>query len=249
MRLCVRTITSALTSVVATLAALSPGVVFAQSPPSGSPPSSSGPISAASPTGAPDVATLLFTIPEWSHAPAGTIVTYTYSKKASEASLGPSFDDHILLTVGPGDDPASRTAEVKMFSGANAKPAGPFRSDQQNPVLLLMLEENVQELSKVFKANPRYLKNAIRKAWRDDATIKPAQVAVDGKTISGTEISIQPFRGDPEASKMVGLDTMVYTVDVAEGLPGYVAAIEIRAPAAGVATFNETLRYGTSKLP
>ena len=58
-----------------------------------------------------------------------------------------------------------------MFSGANAKSAGPFDSVAQNPVLLLTLEENVQELSKLFKGNPRYLKNAIRKAWRDKAEI------------------------------------------------------------------------------
>ena len=198
----------------------------------------------------PDVATLLFAIPEWSRAPAGSVITYDYAKKTSDASFGPSFDDHIVVTLSPGDGPASRTAAIRMFTGANAKPAGPFRSDQQNPVLLLVLEENVQELSKSFKANPRYLKSAIRKAWRDSAKIEPAEVNVGGKLMPGTRISVQPFLDDPEADKMKGLDKLVYTVDIADSVPGYIAAVDIRTPAGGTAAaFSETLRYGSAKTP
>ena len=136
-----------------------------------------------------------------------------------------------------------------MFSGANAKPAGPFHSDQQNPVLLLVLEENVQELSKAFKANPRYLKNAIRKAWRDHAKIEPAQIDVNGKTVAGTRITVQPFVGDPEADKMKGLDGMVYAVEIADSVPGQIANITIRAPAQGEAKFSETMHYVSEKAP
>ena len=128
----------------------------------------------------PDVATLLFGTPQWGNAPSGTKVRYTYDKVVAMPSLGTSFKDEVLLTLGAGADAQSRTIEMQLFSGANRKAAGPFPSDIQNPVLLVVLEENIQELSKLFKANPRYLKNAIRKAWRDHATIEPAQDAIDG---------------------------------------------------------------------
>ena len=136
-----------------------------------------------------------------------------------------------------------------MYSGTNAVPAGPFKSDQQNPVLLLVFEENVQELSKSFQANPRYFKNAIRKAWRDSAKIEPTQVDVDGKMVPGTRVTVQPFLHDPEAVKMKGLDSMVYTVEVADSVPGNIAAIDIHAPADGGQKFSESLRYAASKAP
>ncbi len=196
-----------------------------------------------------DVASLLFSGTQWKQAPAASVITYDYAKKVADASFGPSFDDHVVLTLAAGEGPGSRTAEVRMFSGENAKAAGPFRSDEQNPVLLLVLEENVQELSKSFKANPRYLKNAIRKAWRDHARIEPAQLDIGGKTVAGTRVTVQPFLGDAEANKMKGLESMTYTVDVADAMPGYIVGIDIHAPADGPATFSERLRYGAVKLP
>ena len=191
----------------------------------------------------------MFSRPQWTQAPAGSVINYTYSKKTTVAAFGPSFDDRILLTLEPGDDPARRNIEVKMFTGANAKAAGPFPSDQQNPVLLLVLEDNVQELSHLFKANPRYLKNAIRKAWRDAAKIEPVQVDVDGKKVPGTRITVQPFLGDAEADRMQGLDGMVYIVEIADAVPGTIASIDMHAPADGAPKFSETLHFASTKAP
>ena len=198
-----------------------------------------------------DVATLLFGNPQWSKAPPGSKITYSYSKKASVPALAPSFDDKIIEMIeksGSGADDR-RSVDVQLFSGANRKPAGPFDAEAQNPILLLVLEENVQELSKAFKGNPRYLKNAIRKAWRDDAKIESASIDVDGKQVAGTRISVTPFINDAESGQMMGLDGMVYTVEIADSVPGQVANIVIRAPAQGDAKFSETLRYVSEKTP
>lgn len=197
----------------------------------------------------PDVATLLFGDPQWGKAPAGSTISYVYSKKTTDAKFGPSFNDTIKLKIDTGDDAESRTAEVRMFSGTNSKPAGPFRSDKQNPVLLLVLEENVQELSKLFKANPRYLKNAIRKAWRDDAKIESTSIQVDGKPVPGTRITVSPFVNDGEKDRMLGLDGMTYTVEIADSTPGNISNIQIQAPPDGTPKFSETLRYKPEDKP
>ena len=197
----------------------------------------------------PDVATLLFGAPQWDKAPAGTKLRYTYEKTTAEASLGAPFKDEVVLTLGAGDDAASRSTEMQLFTGVNRKPAGPFRSDQQNPVLLVILENNVQELSTLFKANPRYLKNAIRKAWRDNAAIEPAQDEVDGKPVAVTRIAVTPFANDPEADRMKGLQTLSYVVDVSNDVPGTIVAIDIRAASQGKTLFSETLRYVSETKP
>ena len=201
-------------------------------------------------TAGADVATLLFATPQWGRTPVASTITYDYSKKVADSqAFGPSFDDHVVLTLNAGDAAQSRTPAGRMFSGTNAKPAGPFHSDPQNPVLLLVLEENVQELSKAFKANPRYLKNAIRKAWRDHAAIEPCQTEFDGKKVAGTRITVQPFTGDPQADKMKGLDGMMYVVEIADSVPGNISVIDIHAPPDGGAKFTETLHFGTLKTP
>ena len=195
-----------------------------------------------------DVATLLFGNPQWTKAPVGTAITYSYAK-AGEAAFGAPFTDTIVETVDKAAEPQRRTVEVKMFSGANAKPAGPFDSVEQNPVLLLVLEENVQELSKLFHGNVRYLKDTIRKAWRDNAKIESVSVDVNGKSMPGTRITIMPFANDAEKDKMLGLEGMTYIVELADSVPGQIATIDIHAPTNGVAKFSEILRYMSEKTP
>lgn len=190
-----------------------------------------------------DVATLLFGLPQWGKAPAGDTLTYSYEKKTTKAEFGPSFSDRIVVKADKGDDAQSRKSEVKMFSGVNARPAGPFVSDPQNPVLLLVMEENVQELSKILGANPRYLKNAIRKAWRDQAKIEDASVTVGGKTMPGTRITVTPFANDPQKDRMHGLEGLTYVVEIADAVPGNIATIDIHAPETGAPSFNEVLRF------
>jgi hypothetical protein len=194
-----------------------------------------------------DVATLLFGDPQWAKAPVGSTLSYAYSKKTNLAALGAPFDDHIVLKLDAGDNADSRSSEVKMFSGANAKPAGPFRSGKQNPVLLLMMEENVQELSKLFSANPLYLKKAIRKAWRDDAKIVDTPIEVDGKSVDGTKITISPFADDPQKDRMLGLESLIYTVEISGSVPGNIAEIDIQTPPGAAASFSEVLKYQGSK--
>lgn len=197
----------------------------------------------------PDVATLLFGTPMWEKAAVGTKLRYSFEKVVADAGLGTSFKDQVILTLGAGDDAKSRTTEMQLFTGANRKPAGPFRSDEQNPLLLVMLENNVQEFSSMFKANPRYLKNAIRKAWRENAKIEQAQDEIDGKQVTVTRVTVTPFVNDPEADKMKGLSDVSYVVDVSNDVPGYIAAIDIRAPAQGKPLFAETLHYTSEIKP
>ena len=202
----------------------------------------------AGPTTGDDVASLLFEKPQWVNAPVGTSLNYAYSQRVP-AKFGASFDDKIALKLDKGDDDKSRTAEVRMFTGEHATPAGPFRSDEQNPVMLLALENNVEQLSKAWGANPRYLKNAVRKAWRENAKIENVPLTIDGKQVPGTRITIEPYKGDSQATKMGDLETMTYTVEVAESVPGNLVKVDIRGPATGTATFAETLTYTPEKTP
>ena len=180
---------------------------------------------------------------------ARRLVAYLRLSQKVPAVFGPSFDDKIALKLDKGDDDKSRTAEVRMFSGEHATPAGPFLSDAQNPVMLLALENNVEQLTKAWHANPRYLKNAVRKAWRENAKIEPTTLTVDGKPVSGTRITIEPYKDDPQADKMGGLETMVYVVEVADSVPGNLVKVEIHAPATGNPTFSEVLTYTAEKTP
>jgi hypothetical protein len=197
-----------------------------------------------------DVASLLFEKPDWTQAPAGSKLSYAFSRKTfGSAVYGESFDDVVKLSLEAGDDPQSRKVEVQMFSGSHRAPAGPFQSTTNNPVLLLTFEKHLQEIAQLFQANPRYLKNAIRKAWRDAPKVEDVSLTVDGKSVPGTRVTIQPFLNDPMKNLMKGLEDLTYTVDIADSIPGEIVAIDIHSPAEGAAKYSESLRYEAETKP
>ncbi len=204
----------------------------------------------AEPAATRDTATLLFESHDWARAPAGSTITYDYARKThGNAEFGESFDDTIVLKLEPGEDAVSRKVDVEMFSGPRRRPAGPFESMSNNPVLLLVFENHIQELSRLFQGNPLYFKSAIRRAWRDAATIEDVSLKVGGASVPGTRIAIHPYVNDPMRERMKGLDGMTYIVDIADSVPGEIVDIDIHAPADGAPKFSETLTYRPEKTP
>jgi hypothetical protein len=194
--------------------------------------------------GPPDAATLLFDEPQLTETTAGEVLTYDYHRKTSNDTLyGPSFQDKIKLTVDKGASSDTRTIAVDLFSGANRRAAGPFENMTGNPILSLFLEHHIDVLSDLFHANPRYLKNAIRAAFRDKATIDKADVTVGGHAMPGWRVRIAPFKDDPNGARMNGLDTMTYEFLVAKDLPGEIADIQITAAGPNAVLLDEGVSY------
>jgi hypothetical protein len=193
----------------------------------------------------PSAVDLLFEQPQWRNAAPGTTLPYRYTRASPLADvMGPNVEDRIRLTLEPGATASDRTVRVDMFSQARHRAAGPFENTTANPVVSLFLEHHLESLAKVLKANPRYLKNAIRASLRDRASITPATVELDGKALSGWRVETQPFTEDPNKHKMRGLETLTYTFVATDEVPGVIVSIEAKAVAGeGISLLSEVIAY------
>ena len=116
-----------------------------------------------------------------------------------------------------------------MFSGGVRLPAGPFENMPGNPILPLFLEHHLKGLAGLLDANPRYLKNAIRRGLRDAATVTAAKIDFDGKPVDGWRVVTKPFEGDPHRDELRGFDALTYTFVVSPAVPGEIVSIEAHA--------------------
>lgn len=208
------------------------------------PAASAGTAQAASIPAAPEAADLLFETPQLATVSPGQPLVYRYARKVSDPELGPSFEDRIRLTVEASPSGgATRDVRVDFFTAERHRAAGPFEAATTNPLLMLFLENHLAELSGRLKGNPRYFKNAIRAGLRDKAVVTPLDITVDGRTLKGWRVSVAPFQGDANATRMRGLDTLTYVFDVAPELPGAIARMEIVAQAAGGRLWEESIAY------
>lgn len=185
-------------------------------------------VNAAAPPNASD---LLFDAAQMKNVAPGSTLTYDYLRRSGIAKgpYGPPLNDTIVFKVDQAKTAEARDIRVEMFSGANRVPAGPFEDMPGNPVISLFLENHLKGLAKLLEANPRYLKNAIRKGLRDKAVVSPTKVTVQGREVAGWRVETKPFEGDPMTDRMRGMSNMTYTFVTSPEVPGEIVSIEVQS--------------------
>lgn len=182
-------------------------------------------------TDSPSATAILFEAPQLKNAAPGSVITYDYLRRSgiTKGPYGPPLNDEIKLTIEPGSADDNRTVQIQMFTGSNRTPAGPFANMPTNPVILLFLENHLKGLAGLLEANPRYLKNAIRKGLRENATVSATQVDFKGKKVDGWRIETKPFVGDAQTERMRGFESLTYTFVTSAQVPGEIVSISAQA--------------------
>lgn len=179
-----------------------------------------------------DVADLLFDARHFKSTAPDAKIRYTFRRESADPARGmPSFKDEIDFQLEPGKEPDKRNVVVTLFKGEQHRAAGPFDDVAFNPITMLVLEFDVGNLAKSLSANPRYLKNAIRRAMRDNAVTKTVEVPFGGRRIQATEVDIKPFADDQQNRERFGpfLGT-TYRFVVSDQVPGSIYSISIVTP-------------------
>jgi hypothetical protein len=65
-----------------------------------------------------------------------------------------------------------------------------------------------------------YFRNVIRLAFRENAKLEPATFSWDGKQVTGTKITIQPFLNDPNGERLAVFRSKTYEFIVSDAVPG-----------------------------
>ncbi|TNC13428.1 hypothetical protein FF100_11515 [Methylobacterium terricola] len=195
---------------------------------------------------APAAAKLLFETNQLANAPPGQPLSYRYTRFSGieGAPFGPPVEDRIREELAPGPNPDTRNLKVEMFSGERRMPTATYEDMPGNPVLVRFLEHHLDDLAKVLKGNPRYIKNAIRRSLREGATVTPTEVEVDGIRKPGWRVVARPFVDDPVRDRLRGFDSLTYTFVVSPAVPGQIVSIDVKAtnPEGGI-LLQETLTH------
>ncbi|TGD96377.1 hypothetical protein [Methylobacterium nonmethylotrophicum] len=194
----------------------------------------------------PNATALLFETNQLANAPAGQALTYRYTRFSGieGAPFGPPVEDRIREVVAPGASPQTRNLKVEMFSGERRMPTATYEDVPGNPVLVRFLEHHLDDLARVLKGNPRYIKNAIRRALRESASVTATEVTVDGAKRPGWRVVARPLVDDPVRDRLRGFDSLTYTVVVSDSVPGQIVSIDVRATSPeGGSLLQETLTY------
>ena len=100
-----------------------------------------------------------------------------------------------------------------------------------NPLLMLTLERDVNEMRDAVGLSASYFRNKVREAFVTGATITDATFILSGASMPAREITVRPFQGDPRQERIQSFQEKSYTFVLAHGVPGTIAEIRIAVPA------------------
>jgi hypothetical protein len=100
-----------------------------------------------------------------------------------------------------------------------------------NPLLMVFLEHDVQEMRQQIGVAASYFRNRVREAFIDRAVIADSTVESDGKTLPARQITLKPFAEDRRFEKFPAIRDKTYSFILSDQIPGQFQAIKVEMPA------------------
>jgi hypothetical protein len=170
----------------------------------------------------PSSVDILFENKHLANVNPGTELVYRFQRTVSKPEiLGPGFSDDIKVDVRKAASNGTREVVVKVFTGDRARDPQPIDDLTGNPILVVFLDRSIATYMSVAGGKPAYLKDKFRSAMRERATVEPAKIKIGGKTVDGQKVTVSPFSGDLNATKMRGFENSKFSIIVSDAVPGH----------------------------
>lgn len=170
--------------------------------------------------------TLLFDTPHLANIEHAEKLRYAFSQTGPAA-----FDDTIILSVLHVNDDGSKSVTFDYLTGDHHQKFPELDHFRGNPLIMLALEQNVDQLNAALGVSKASLRNRIRDSFLTGATVEPTKITRDGTEFPATNVTVTPFAHADRFDRIPSLQARTYSITVAPGLPGGIAGIVIDTPA------------------
>ena len=205
----------------------------------------------------PNAASILFEAPALTGVPTGTTLIYRLERTAAGSGAGahdgapgplPSIST-VELSLNLDAETGGREAKIDIVTGERRQTAGSFPSVVGNPVLLVLLERDVGEMSRTLHGSPYYIRNRIREALGETTLAEPARMTFSGREVEGWRVSVTPFAQDRNRDKLREYAAKRYEFLLSNEVPGSLYEVRMVTPGTDGAplvedrlAFEQTLR-------
>jgi len=194
-----------------------------------------------------DAQHLLFDNPQLQNISKPTTLTYAFRRTGTD---GASFDDSVDLMVTEILPEGRRNLEFRFLTGERERPFRPIQGFRGNPLIMLFLQRDVEQMAARYGGAKTYFRNRIRSAIRDRAELDRISVDFAGQNLTVTRITISPFVGDPNRQRFADHEQKRYEFLLSPEVPGGIYQIRSLVPLADAAPLvEETMTYRGSNAP
>ena len=172
---------------------------------------------------------LLFDTPHLENVTTPLTLTYDFRQRG-EGSAG--FEDKVDLIVTEILPEGRRNLEFRFLSGERQRVFQPISSFSGNPLVMLFLQWDVEQMKEATGGSARYFRNRIRYAFHDRAELDEVEIDLAGRALVATRVTIRPFAGDRLSDRFPGFEQKYYEFLMTPEVPGGIYRIKAVTPAA-----------------
>jgi len=115
-----------------------------------------------------------------------------------------------------------------------------------NPLLMLFLEHDVQEMKEQTGIAAAYFRDHIRAAFIDRAKLSGQSITLAGKPVAARLVTLQPFQDDPRLANLPSFRGKTYRFVLSEEVPGQIDMLAAEMPpdaGSGAPAWSETITF------
>ncbi len=184
----------------------------------------------------------LFDTPHLESIAEPVALTYDFRHDAAE---GEAFEDRVRMIVTEVGADGRKNLSFEYLSGSRQRPFAAIEGFRGNPLIMLFLQHDVEDMKQATGGPSGYFRNRIRNAFRDGAEVEALTVEHAEKTLAAKRITIRPFAADPNRDRFPEFAEKWYEFILAPGIPGGLYRIRSVVPsgADGVPLIENSLTY------
>ena len=145
---------------------------------------------------------------------------------------GPAgFTDKVALHVRRVNPDGTKSVAFDYLTGEHQVKFPELDNFRGNPLLMLTLERDVNEMKEAVGVSASYFRNKLREAFVTGATVADGSFDLDGAAVPARVVTVRPFEGEQRLERIPSLQAKRYTFVLADAVPGMLAEIRIDTPA------------------
>ncbi len=172
----------------------------------------------------------LFDTPHLKNVTDPATLAYDFSHRSGASE---DYDDKVEMIVTAVRPDGGKDLGFRYLTGERQRPYGTLEGFRGNPLIMLFLQRDVDQMAEKLGGGSGYLRNRIRFAFRDGAEVEKATVELAGKAMPATRIVIQPYVDDPNGERVPFFREKIYEFLLAPDVPGGLYRIRAYIPAPG----------------
>ncbi|MGB8274653.1 MAG: hypothetical protein WCF16_05210 [Alphaproteobacteria bacterium] len=177
-----------------------------------------------------------------------TTLTYDFEKKGT---MEEGFSDTVEADVNNIQDSGKKDIAFRFLTGEHYIDFPPYPAVTGNPISVLFLERDVQDMQRLTGGNALYFRKQILNALAGTAEVKPVTFTHDGREYKGTEIRVQPYVHADLVDRFPRFEYKVYVFVLSDEIPGGYYKVSAMTPGPSEdapLTYEAVTFHGTKKL-